>query len=344
MNAESKEINLVVQTAFLGDVILSIPVLKRIKKLYPKQDLVIVCKRGLGNFLLNEKIVDKVIEVKKSDNQSYQAALQAVKQFNVKNIYCLHRSLRSLLFVSRIKAQKKIGFASWMGFWFFDEQVEFIKSNPEVIRQFKILEKEDEETAQYFLNSDYKKYNQLIEEIPEYFAFENIEVTKTTSKHIAVFPGSVWATKRWTKEGFIALVQKLIEAGYKVDLFGSPDEQELCYEIAGHFDRVVVLAGKLSIADTLTHLSEYDCVISNDSASTHMAAYKNIPVVSIFGPTTLDLGFRPWTNQAAVVEIKEMKCRPCGAHGHQTCPLKHHNCMKLITPEQVMQALARLLN
>ncbi|MGZ3692169.1 MAG: glycosyltransferase family 9 protein [Pseudobdellovibrio sp.] len=344
MSTEPREINLVVQTAFLGDVILSIPVLKRIKKIFPKQDLVIVCKRGLGQFLLNERIVDRVIEVRKSDKGSYAEALNVIKQYKVNHIFCLHRSIRSLLFVSKIKANKKIGFSSLLGFWFLDEQVEYVKENPEVIRQFKILINEDEEVAEQFSNSDYKKFNQLVEEIPEFFAFEKIEITKTTSKHIAVFPGSVWATKRWTKEGFIALVHRLIESGYKVDLFGSPDEQELCYEIAGHFDGVVVLAGKLSIADTLTHLSEYDCVISNDSASTHMAAYKNIPVISIFGPTTLDLGFRPWTNQAAVVENKLMKCRPCGAHGHQKCPLGHHNCMNSITPEHVMQALSQLLS
>lgn len=344
MSVLNKPINLVVQTAFLGDLILSVPTLRRIKKIFPEQDLVVVCRKGLGAFLINERIVDQVIEIVKSDSRSYFEALQVIKNLKVKNVFCLHRSIRSLLFVSKVTAEKKIGFSSILGFWVFDENIEYIKENPEVIRQFKILESVDDETNKMFTHSDYSRFNYLAEEIPEFFAFERTEITKTTTRHIAIFPGSVWATKRWTKEGFVELTKRLIDIGFKVSLFGGPDEKELCMEIASHFDNVVVLAGKLSIADTLIHLSEYDCVISNDSASTHMAAFKSIPVVTVFGPTTLDQGFRPWTNQAAVVENKNIKCRPCGAHGHMQCPLKHHNCMQSITAEQVVQSVFQILS
>ena len=335
--------NIVIQTAFLGDLILSIPVLKRIKKIYPDQKLMVVCRKGFGAFLLNEHLVDEVIEVVKSDSSSYQDALEFIRNLNVKNVFCLHRSIRSQFFVSKITAEKKIGFSSFLGFWIFDETVEYVKENPEVIRQFKILETVDEETNEYFTDSDYSRFNYLNEEIPEFFAFERTEITKTTSRHIALFPGSVWATKRWKKEGYIELTKRLIEIGYKVSLFGGPDEAELCMEIASHFDNVVVLAGKLSIADTLIHLAEYDCVISNDSASTHMAAYKNIPIITIFGPTVLSQGFRPWTNQAAVVENMSIKCRPCGPHGHKKCPLKHHKCMESINAQLVVKALFQIL-
>ena len=108
--------NLVIQTAFLGDLILSVPTLRRIKEIYPNDNLIVVCKNGLGDFLLKERIVDEVIEVEKSNSKSYRDALIEIKKLNIKNIFCLHRSLRSRLFASKIKAERKIGFSSFTGF------------------------------------------------------------------------------------------------------------------------------------------------------------------------------------------------------------------------------------
>ncbi len=332
--------NLVIQTAFLGDLILTIPVLKRIKLIFPEDRLVIVCKSGVGDFLLNEKIVDQVLEVEKSNSQSYSEALKQLNNLEIRNLYCLHRSVRSQLFTAQIKAQKKIGFSSFLGFWIFDDQVDFVEENPEVIRQFKILETTDKETYEELKDSGYAYLNNILDgqlpEIPIYFSFKHSEKPDfSEQKKIAIFPGSVWATKRWTQAGFTELAQNFLRDGYKVDLLGGPSEASLCKEIATEAQGANVLAGNLTIAETIKKLGKYDLVVSNDSASTHMAAYNNTPVITIFGPTTSFMGFRPWSNNAAIVEEKSLNCRPCGKHGHKQCPLGHHNCMKLITASTV---------
>jgi heptosyltransferase II len=330
----------VIQTAFLGDLILSTPVLKRIKKIFPEDKLVVVCKSGVGEFLLKEKIADQVIEVEKSNSRSYSAALKQLNCVEIRNLYCLHRSVRSQLFTAQIKAQKKIGFSSLLGFWIFDDQVDFVEENPEVIRQFKILETTDQETFDQFKESGYAYLNHITDgqlpEIPLYFRFEHsVKSVLAEQKKIAIFPGSVWATKMWTQVGFTELAQKFIHDGYQVDLLGGPSEAMLCHNIAHEAQGANVLAGRLTIAETLNKLSEYDLVVSNDSASTHMAAYNNTPVITIFGPTTSYMGFRPWNNKAVIVEEKSLDCRPCGKHGHNQCPLGHHKCMKLITASAV---------
>ncbi|MEK6627467.1 MAG: glycosyltransferase family 9 protein [Bdellovibrionota bacterium] len=336
--------NLVIQTAFLGDLILSIPNLKRIKEIFPQDKLIIVCKQGLGEFLIAEKIVDAVIEVEKSNRESYKLALEEVKKNDIKNIFCLHRSLRSMIFVSKIKAEKKIGFSSFLGYWIFDETVAYVKEYPEVIRQFGLLQVVDKKTYQEINSKDYSYLNDSsLPKVPDFFSFSKKNPSQVSQNKIAIFPGSVWATKKWTTSGYTQLCQLLIKDGFEVDLMGGPPEKSLCVEIAEMAKGVKVRAGSLSIAETIAALSGYSLVISNDSASTHMAAYDNIPVLTIFGPTTLNQGFRPWIDKAAVVQNNNLKCRPCGAHGHNKCPLEHHNCMKDIDVIEVFKAAKRII-
>lgn len=336
--------NLVIQTAFLGDLILSIPTLKKIKEIFPQDKLVVVCKQGLGEFLITEKIVDTVIEVEKSNSKSYKVALAKIKKIEIKNIFCLHRSVRSLLFVSKIKAEKKIGFFSFFGYWIFDETVPFVKEYPEVIRQFRILQTVDKKTFEVINSKNYSYLNNSnLPPVPDFFSFSHKSENKDQSNKIAIFPGSVWATKKWTKSGYTQLCQLLIKDGYEVDLMGGPSEKLLCEEIAKMVNGVKVKAGSLSIAETIAELAGYALVISNDSAPIHMAAYNSRPVLTIFGPTTLSQGFRPWSDKAAVVENNSLKCRPCGPHGHNECPLGHHNCMKYIESIDVFNVAKKVI-
>lgn len=337
--------NLVIQTAFLGDLILAVPFLQRLKKLFPDDKLIVMCKSGLGDFLLKEYLVDEIVEVEKGSAASYRKARGKISEFNIRNLYCVHRSIRSLLFVAGIKAEKKIGFSSVLGFWIFDELVEYRTENPEVLRQFAILETCDPETFESLVSEDFSNLNEAsLPTVPQFFSFPPAAFKPALSKRVAIFPGSVWATKKWTKTGFAELATLLLKAGYQVDLLGGPTEKDLCDEIATMAGQAQVLAGTLSISESIRSLTQYNLVVTNDSSPTHMAAYQNVPVLAIFGPTTLQQGFRPWSNNAAVVEKTDLTCRPCGKHGHNICPLGHHNCMKLISASEVFKKAMQVLN
>jgi heptosyltransferase II len=338
------EVNLVIQTAFLGDLILSVPTLRRIKKNQPDLQLAVVCKKGLGNFLINEGLVDFVFEVEKSNRKSYKEAIENLNTLSLNNVYCLHKSFRSLLFVAQLKAKRKIGYDSFFGFWILDDVVDFEFEKHEVLRQFKILETTDEETRLKFFDDQLTELNDVSQSIPEYFSFKIDKLPKQKTGRVALFPGSVWETKKWTEQGFADLANKLTSAGFKIDFLGGPQEKELCIRIAERAGLGEVLAGQFDIATSLHKVRDYDLVVSNDSAPTHMAVYQNTPVLTIFGPTTSQMGFRPWSNNSDVVELAEMSCRPCGPHGHRVCPLTHHNCMKQISAEMVFEKALFLLN
>ena len=344
-----KKCHVVIQTAFLGDLFLSLPLLRQIKKEFPQDNLILICKSGLGDFFLAEKIVDQVLEIKKNDRESYKKVLHHVRQksLHIQNLYCVHRSIRSQLMSLQIKARRKIGFQSFLGFFIFRDQITYQKNWPEALRQLKILISTSPNVALNLLEKDWSYLNDVDEEgqmanIPPLFEQPLIR-PKTSSKKIALFPGSVWATKQWTRQGFATVAEAFFKLGYDVYLMGGPDEKLLCEDIHTLSPNSQVLAGSKSILESILFVKGCDLVISNDSAPAHMAASQNVPIVSIFGPTTLNLGFRPWTSKVIVVENKKLNCRPCGKHGHQKCPLKHHHCMIQIEAQEVIDAGLNLL-
>ena len=74
-----------------------------------------------------------------------------------------------------------------------------------------------------------------------------------------------------------------------------------------------------------------------------MAVAFNTPVIDIYGPTVKDFGFYPYRN-GIVIEINNLKCRPCGLHGHNSCPIGTHECMEKITPNMVIEGVYKILN
>ncbi len=340
---------LVIQTAFLGDLILTIPFLRRLKKLHPEIQLLILCKKGLGQFLHEHKLIDQFIEIDKGDRKSYAKALLEINKYDIVNLYCVHRSVRSQLFAAQIPALKKIGYTSLLGFWIFDELVEYDISKPDVLRKFLLIQHDDAETNENLnkvadVNLNQANQKGILPTPPAFFSFVPSSSPFVKTKSIGLFPGSVWATKKWTEEGYRQLAQKFLISGYKVYLLGGSDEKEICERIALKAPGSEVLAGKLSISDSIKKISELDLVVANDSAATHMATFAQTPVVTVFGPTTLELGFRPWSEQSRVVQVDRLQCRPCGKHGHSKCPLGHHHCMTLIQVEDVYQKSLELLS
>lgn len=339
----------VIQTAFLGDLILSIPLLTAIKEKFPNDNLVLICKSGLGAFFLNSKIVDQVFEVKKGDRSSYKKIITELNQLAIDNVFCVHRSLRSQLMALQIKAKRKIGFRSWAGFFIFKDQIPFQQAWPEALRQLNILTTVDEKVKSQLSSQDWTYLNKpdgtgKLPLLPNEFTVQKyFSSMNQKEKKVALFPGSVWATKKWTEQGFATVANSFLQQGYQVYLMGGPDEKELCLTIQMLCPGTQVLAGQLSIVQSIDFIRSCQLVIANDSAPTHMAAFQNVPVVSIFGPTTLDLGFRPWSSQAVIVENNNLNCRPCGKHGPQRCPLGHHHCMKHIDAATVFQAASNLI-
>ncbi len=331
-----------IQTAFIGDLFLSLPVVLRLRKKFPEHQLILICKKGLSEIFLKENYFDQAFEVEKGHSKSYSKILLELKKFNIEYVFCPHRSMRSSLFAFRIKAKNKIGFKNAFNFLFFNTTVEYKKSWPDVIRQMMIASTVDTELENKIQSSDWTYLNFIDHtdkfcEIPAVFAFNKQIVTKKNT--VAIFPGSVWRTKQWTISGFSEVVEALIKDNKTVLLMGGPSEKRICEEISANNPQAINYAGQFSLYESFMKLKTCDLVICNDSAPAHMAASLGIRVISIFGPTTLNLGFRPWQNESLVIENNNLTCRPCGAHGHHQCPEGHHRCMIDLRSDSVIRKI-----
>ena len=172
---------------------------------------------------------------------------------------------------------------------------------------------------------------------------------KTKSKRInekpllGINPGSSYGSaKRWYPEEF-AQVAKKLSKNYDIIIFGSKNEIDIANEIENRLrnsgiDNYLNLSGKTSIKELINYISELDLFITGDSGAMHLAAGFEVPTVSIFGPTR-HRETSQWMNKKSVIVKTNLACQPCMK---RSCPLKHHNCMKLIKADRVLDAVNTL--
>ena len=168
---------------------------------------------------------------------------------------------------------------------------------------------------------------------------------------IALAPGSVWATKRWPSAHFAELLNKLMDqTTAHFLLLGSTAEQSTCTEISAglrsesYRSRLTDLSGQTSLDDLRSVYPRLAMLISNDSSPVHYGSGYNVPTVTIFGPTTKEMGFGPLAEHSAAIGLVHLDCRPCSDHGPQVCPLGHFRCMKDLLPSVVFERCMTVWN
>lgn len=362
MKAKSPTKIVIIQTAFIGDSLLTIPLLKRLRLLRPGASIELICRPGLKEFFVKTGLVDSAIEWDKKKN-SVASVIGQLKFSSYDLSLVPHQSFRSFLLSRRIKARQRISFRRWWNF-FSNAAVERDLDLPDALRQLSLLLPIDkvelskdlrlikssqanggwgQETVDFSERFFLEKYSMqlgllaadLLEPLPEPLK------TNGLHKYYLVAPGSVWNTKRWTDDSFLVLILNIIREGHWVILSGSKNESELCDRLAEKVasPHLINLCGRLSLYETFCVLKRIvEAAITNDSGTMHLAAAAGVRTISIFGPTTLDIGYRPWQRNAVVVQTP-LPCRPCGKHGHQNCPIGTHDCMKKIGPEMVFNEL-----
>ena len=160
---------------------------------------------------------------------------------------------------------------------------------------------------------------------------------------LGINPGATYSeSKRWHPEKFAKVATELSNK-FDILIFGGPNEKE----IAGDIEKALIekgvinyqnLAAKTSVEELIYHISTLDLFVSGDSGPIHIAAAFQVPTVTIFGPTK-DKETSQWMNLKNTIVKKGLDCQPCMK---RNCPLKHNNCMKLIKPEEVLNAVKSL--
>ncbi len=324
-----------------------------------------VCRPGFGEFFRHYKLADEVIELNKKDSRSVADFRARLKAQPIQYLLVLHQSARTAAVLRGLDAEKRVSYKQWWNAPFFDTRVERPMQWPEPLRALALLaplsaewadrlgrmeqhKQQDNSAERHLLRHWPHKLPDDLSVVVEPDPVLVSHVLKGKSRpYIAVAPSSVWATKRWTESGFARLMELAAERGLSVYLVGAENEKQVCHNIVqlmkmtGARVDVRSVAGEFNLMELHAFLSHAEVVVANDSGPMHMATVAGRPVVGIFGPTVLEQGYRPWSNHSMIAQV-DLSCRPCGAHGHEKCPLGHHNCMKNVSAEMVMVLVEQL--
>ncbi|TAK57563.1 MAG: lipopolysaccharide heptosyltransferase II [Bacteroidetes bacterium] len=334
---------LVVQTAFLGDVVLTLPLIQELKRHHPDCLIDVVVVPRCAEALENHPDIHKTIMYdKRGMDKGIQGLLKMAKHLRQQG-YDLalvpHRSLRSAVLTRIAGIPVRIGFNTSAGRWLFTKQIEYRKNLHEVDRNLELLKPLEIIPSSKALPALYPSDEDV--KIVDLFL---ATLKLLEKKFIAIAPGTVWNTKRWLRERFIELAKKIIEQRHNVILVGGKEDRQLSEEIISYVqsEYIASCVGKLTILQSAELIRRSAALVSNDSAPMHLAVAMRTPVVAIFGATVPEFGFAPRGERDVVIETTGLSCRPCSIHGGEKCPITTFECMKQITVERVMENVERI--
>jgi heptosyltransferase-2 len=327
---------LVMQTAFLGDSLLTLPLLRRLKELLPGATVTVLTLAKTAEIFRGTPWADEVmIDDKRGVHGGLMGPWRIASELGARGFDLAvipHRSFRSALIAKLAGVPRRIGFDSSAGSFLLTDTVPFTWAMPDLERNLSLTLPLGAAAAP---SSDESRY------VAPPAPGAKLAALLPPGPLAGVHPGSAWATKRWLPERFAELCARLKADGLTPVLVGGPDDKALGESIARECG-ALNLVGQTGLEDLKALMGRLCVFVTNDSGPMHLAAAAGVPVVAIFGATTRELGFFPYGPGHRVVEAA-LACRPCGLHGARECPEGHFLCMRLLTVDQVHAAVKDVL-
>lgn len=331
---------LIIQTAFIGDAILTLPLIQELKKSVPERIIDVITIPKCTEIFKASPYVDNVISFdKRGSGKSLLRLIKFAKKINTSKydqIICLHRSLRSAILSFLIKARVKSGFSTSAFPYVYDRIIEYRYDYHEVRRNLGFGERE----------YDDESWKILPEVNPQRTHFELGTTFEREFKKgiVAIAPGSVWETKKYPVEDFLRLAEILATKEFGFVIIGDSKEAETGEEFANRFPgQAINFCGKLSILESIDLLRKCRMLITNDSAPTHFGVAAGIKVLTIYTSTVPNFGFYPYNWGSDFMGLDDLDCKPCGIHGYDECPRGHFNCAKMLKTEAVAERAEKML-
>lgn len=323
---------LVIQTAFIGDVVLATPIVEKLHRFFPEAQIDFLLRRGNEKLLSNHPYVRQVWVWDKK-KEKYRGLWKLVRALRVEHydwaINC-QRFAASGLITMLSGARQTAGFRKNPLSWLFTRRVPHVFGTPqhpihEVERNLLLIEN--------LTDGSFEK-PRLYPSADDVAKARGIK--PTNGRFVCIAPTSVWFTKQFPEHKWLQLIER-IPQDCAVLLLGGPDDAASCDQIRQGAKHPVVhnLAGRLSFLESAALMQEALMNYVNDSAPMHLASAVDAPVTAVFCSTVPRFGFTPLSDNRTVVETDQpLPCRPCGLHGYRACPKEHFACAETIQPEQ----------
>lgn len=324
---------LIIQTASLGDVILSTALAESLHTELPGSEIHYLVKKGYQSLFKVHPFIGKVLFWDKSKHK-YAGLFRLILEIRSNRydvVINVQRFASSGLIAALSGAKMRSGFRKNPLSMFYTHKYEHIISKDgtfhEVERNQALISSLVSTVAVrpvlYPFVEDYRRVSTFV-----------------NGSYITVSPASLWFTKQYPKEKWMDFLNN-ISSGIVVLLLGAEADRNLCERIKDQTrGKVINLAGQLSFLESAALMKSAIMNYVNDSAPQHLASAVNAPVAALFCSTVPAFGFGPLSDNAHIIEIREsLYCRPCGLHGFKQCPEGHFKCALAIQTNQLTQLL-----
>jgi heptosyltransferase-2 len=309
---------LIIQTAFIGDVILATPLIGNLKTQFPDAKIDFLVKNGNQSLLRNDPNLNEILVFdKKKKVASLLELLIKIRAKKYDIVINLHRFASSGILTFLSGAKQKLGFKKNPFSFAYTQSFphEIGNGKHEVDRNLELIK---------HLTSSLNRQPKLYPSIEDFEAVKTYQI----ENYYCLAPASVWFTKQAPKEIWLKLIAKLTVENSTIYLLGGPDDRGLCEEIKAktNSEKVINLAGKLSLMQSAALMKNARRNFVNDSGPLHLASAINAPVTAFFCSTSPLFGFGPLSDDSEIIEVENLACRPCGLHGHKECPKGNFRC------------------
>ena len=295
---------LIIHTAFIEDIVLSTPLIQRLKDIYPESEIDYLTLPTNKSVISNNPNLNEIILYdKKGQDKGIKGFLRVLKILKQKKYdYAVipHRFIKSILLAKLAKIPNIVGFDVATGSFLLNKKVHYDMKKHEVERLLDLVEYKGEKIPIriYPAKENFTKINKILEH-HGYFGNEG-------QKLILVAPGSQRAEKMWPIEKYREIIERLKKnKNYFIGITGSKAEKKLSLNFPND-KNVIDFRGEINLVEFGALISKADIVVGNDSSPIHIASGFEKPfVIGIFGPGKRDLGFFPYTEKSNVIEDNE---------------------------------------
>jgi heptosyltransferase-2 len=347
---------LILQTAFLGDLILSTSFFHAVRKVHPDAIIHLVCNLGTEQILEGNPDLNLVIPLDKKKIKKHLFGFISfalgLRKEKYTIVYAAHFSFRSSLMSYLTGAPVRVGYAE-SGFSFLHTKtVPRPKTGPhEVEKLFSLL---PIDPTDYPKDRDRRPF--LFPKSDDISSFRKTSQTilPNNEPYIILAPSSLWETKRLPEEKFVSIISQILRKRTEtIVLIGSKADEKIQDRIFQLLKieplkekeraRLHSLIGKTSLGELAVWIQNASAIVSNDSSPVHFASAFDTPTIMIYGATIPAFGYSSLATRQKILEVPDLSCRPCGIHGGNSCPRSHFKCMLDQDPLKIFKSLEEII-
>jgi len=338
---------LVIRFSALGDLVLTSPIYRELKRIYPDSEISLLTSSVQGPVLNNNPYIDKFFwHSKNVSGFLLKKLIQKLHSEKYDLIYDAHRSMKSIWIVWNLSG---FGFFKYPQVW---------SVNKRSLRRILLIRlkinflKKTSSQRQHLLGPLQRHTKLLLNNQTELFPDKSAVLliqnflkknNLLPKKFIAIGPSASYSLKCWPLVYYNKVISSLLEQGWSIVLVGGVDEKETKLIEKEFFGKVQSVAGQFSPLETAELLKYAYTVVTNDTSVGHLAESMGTPVIVLFGATVREFGYAPFLEESKLLETKEvLDCRPCSRDGRGKCNNSDYlRCLTSVTPEMVLSLIQK---